>query len=338
MLSFDHGKPIAHALDKRGNKVLTIYITPDKEKADIEVDDISQLINENDYIQIQKLMKLSGMELKMIKNAVKNNKLESLPDRLQLAISNLKDNAKKRLKTHLLFDKSDEIDRLVPLIGGGGFDRSIFLTGPSGSGKSFLAKEIMKRDEMNRPIVIFSKIDDDDSLKELKKLKITKSSFPEDADLEESAIKKELGAPRMIKISLRTEDDLLNLPSNEELKNCVCLFDDIDSFAPTIANILNEYRNSILESGRHHNIHVISTSHQLYNWSKTRVILNESEYVALFPHSNKRSSMMMLRDRMGLNKHEVDSILNECMNCGRFIICKMSAPNMCIHNKGIIIL
>ena len=83
------------------------------------------------------------------------------------------------------------------------------------------------------------------------------------------------------------------------------LFDDIDSFPPSIAQFLNIYRDQILESGRHHNLTVLSTSHQLYNWAKTRVILNEAETVCMFPHSNKRNSMLFLRDRSGLGKQEI---------------------------------
>ncbi len=338
MLSFDHGQAIAHGLDVHGNKVLTIHITPEQEKPDIEVDNVDELIDDDDFANITKVMRLTGTEVKLLRKVLQTGKEEVLNDRLKLALINLRERATKKLKTHLNFNKSDEIDQIIPLIGGGGFDRSIFLTGPSGSGKSFLAKSIMKHDLLDRPIIIFSKIDDDDSLKDLKKLKITKSSLKSGGAISESDIKKEVGQPRMIKIRLQTEDDLLNLPSNEELKNCVCLFDDIDAFPSEISAFLHEYRNSLLECGRHHNIMVLSTSHQLYNWARTRVILNESELVCLFPHSNKRTSMMFLRDRMGLGKQEVINIVNEAMDSGRCLICKMSAPNIIMHNKGIILL
>lgn len=330
MLSFDRGKAIAHALDKKGNKILTIYITPEQKDPDIEVDNIDELIDISDFDMIRKSMKLSNTEVKLLQKVLKTGNSDILSERLKLALDSLRKSATRKLKTELKFVKSDEIDRVIPLIGGKNvdFDRSIFLTGPSGSGKSWLAKEIMKHDDKARPIIVFSKITDDDSLKELKKLKISKSSFPDQRD----------GGSRMIKINLQTEDDLLNLPSNHELKNCVCLFDDIDAFPREIADFLNAYRDSILECGRHHNITVLSTSHQLYNWAKTRVILNEAEMVCLFPHANKRSSMTFLRDRMGLGKHQVQRIVNEAMDCGRCLICKMSAPNLIMHEKGIILI
>lgn len=340
MLSFDNGTAICHCINKAGKKVATLHVTEEREKPDISVDDedINSLISKKDIAHVQKIMKLSAIEVKQIIKALgsgnsssnnSNTAVEQLNDRLKLAITTLRGMTQNNLKTHINFSKSDEIDKLIPLIGGGGFDRSIFLTGPSGSGKTMLSEDIMLHDEKFRPCVIFSKIDEDDSLKRLRKQKLNSKT-----ELEEQRDKKE----RLIKIRLQTEDDLLNLPSNEMLKNCVCLFDDIDSFPPQIAQFLNVYRDSILESGRHFNITVLSTSHQLYNWAKTRVILNEAESVAMFPHSNKRNSMLFLRDRLGLGKDEIVDIVDEAMNAGRYLICKMSAPNIIITEKSIILL
>lgn len=335
MLSFDRGTPIAHGLDKKGNKILTIHITEDQDEPDIQVDKLEDIIDEDDIIRVAKLMRLLSVETKMIRKALRNPKeQEKLNDRLKLVIETLKEVAIEKLKKNINFDRKDIVQKIVPAIGGGptNFDRSIFLTGPSGSGKTFLAKEIMKHDIKKRPMIVFSKIDDDESLKELTKLKLPKSA-ESSLDLE-----KEGGQLRLIKIRLHGENDLLDLPCNEDLKNCVCFFDDIDSFPRDIASFLNEYRDSILECGRHHNISVLSTSHQLYNWCKTRVILNESELVCLFPHSNKRNSMLFLRDRMGLDKVEVSKIMRTVMDSGRSLVCRMSAPNAIIHEKGVILL
>ncbi len=330
MLSFDRGIPIAHCLDSSGKKILTIHITDDQSDPDITVDRIEELIDDEDIESIKNMMKLTNIEVKMIQKALASGSEEDfnkLNDRLRLALKSLKDLATRKLKRKIRFDKSDDIDKVVPLIGGSGvkFDRSIFLTGPSGSGKSFLAKEIIKHDEKARCIVVFSKISDDESLNDLRKLKISKSSFPDQHD----------GGARMIKIKLDTIEDVLDVPSNEMLKDCVVFFDDIDSFSKDIADFLSAYRDSLLECGRHHNICVLSTSHQLYNWAKTRTILNEAILVAMFPHSNRRNAMMFLRDRMGLSKQKIESILNECMECSRELVCRMSAPNVIIHAKGV---
>ncbi len=333
MLSLTRGDPLAIGVNKKGKKIITIFLTDEEKEPDIEVDDPLQILDNSDIMKIAKLMRLGNIEIKMVRNFINSNKNPkdiALNDRLKLAIEKLRELGKNKLKHKLLFDKkSDEVDKIIPLLGGGktAFDRSIFLCGPSGSGKTFLSKEIIKHDERNRPIVLFSKVDKDDSLKELEKLRLTSNPFDD-----------EKGKSRLIKIRLQTDEDLMNLPSNEELKNCICLFDDIDSFPHDISVFLNQYRDSILECGRHHNISVISTSHQLYNWSKTRVVLNESELVCMFPHSNKRNAMLFLRDRMGLTRDEVGNIMREIMDNSRSIVCKMSAPNIIMHEKGIICL
>ena len=333
MLSFDRGIPIAHCLDKKGNKIGQLCITQDQKHPDILVEDAGDLIDDEDFIQIIKSMKLSLLDVKMIKKVLVSKKqedLNKLTDRLKLALQSLKDIASNKLRTKILFDQNNVIDKLVPIIGSDKvkFDRSYFLTGPSGAGKTTVACNIIKNDIKSRCIVVFSKIDDDTSLNPLKKLKITKSVFRDQRD----------GGLRMMKIRLQTEEDLIDLPSNEELKNCVLFFDDISSFPKDIADFLSEYRSSILESGRHHNITVLSTSHMLYNWAQTRSLLNEAEWVCMFPHSNKRSSMLFLRDRMGLGKKQINSILKEVMEHGRGLLCKLSSPNMILHERGLQIL
>ena len=70
MLSFNRGRPIAHALDSKGNKVLTIHITPEQEKPDIIVDNTEELITDSDIDKIQRNMRLTGTEIKIIKKAI----------------------------------------------------------------------------------------------------------------------------------------------------------------------------------------------------------------------------------------------------------------------------
>ena len=221
------------------------------------------------------------------------------------------------------FSKDPGISRVLPLIGARDvpYDRSICLVAPSEGGKTFLAKEICKFDQRKRPVIVFSKIDDDESLRELAKLRT-----PSDKK------------SRLVKIPLHSEDQLLDLPSNEDLKGTICLFDDIDSFPSDIAKFIREYRDSMLESGRHHNITVISTSHILNNYMKTKTVLNECEWVCLFPASNKRHAFSFLKDRFGLEKAEAMFLINKAMQSGRYLCLKLSAPNLLLHSKGIILI
>ncbi len=328
MLSFTRGKPIAIALDKNDKIVFIIHITEEEKEPDIKVDNILELIDDADISNLRGSMKLGRIEIKILQKALNSapasetNSL-NVSEKIKSAIEILKEIGNDKLKKEIDFSKDPDIVKILPLIGSREvpYDRSICLVGPSESGKSFLAKEICKFDKRKRPVIVFSKIDDDESLRELSKLRT-----PMDKKT------------RLVKIPLHTENQLLDLPTNSDLKECICLFDDIDSFPSDIANFLREYRDSMLESGRHDNITVISTSHILNNYMKTKTILNECEWVCLFPASNKRHAFSFLKDRFGLEKSEANFLINKAMQSGRYLCLRLSAPNLLLHSKGIIIM
>ena len=142
----------------------------------------------------------------------------------------------------------------------------------------------------------------------------------------------------MIQIPIYSDNDLVSLPTDTDLQNCITFFDDIDSFTGERAQYLRNYRDALLEAGRHKNITVISTSHILSNYNKTRTMLNEAEYVILFPNANRRSADMFLKDRMGMVKSDRDHLISRSGSTGRYMIIKMSCPNAMIHTRGIILL
>ena len=335
MLSLSRGTPIALALDKEGGVVHTLHITPDNGGLpDIEVDCPLELIDEIDIKAARRDMKLGTIDTRRITNAIQKKDGGSLPEGLKRAFDVLESKANKKLKKEILFKKTrksgendksgkkDEpnIDCVIPLLGEQKFDRSILLVGPSGSGKSFLAKKMLLHDVRNRPVILFSKVRDDPSLKELKKMK---SSDKE---------------PKLVPIPIYSDDDLVSLPAENDMKGSICFFDDIDAFTGERAQYLRNYRDSLLEAGRHKDITVMSTSHILSNYNKTRTMLNEAEYVVLFPNSNRRSADMFLKDRMGMTKGDRDHLISRSGSSGRYMIIRMSCPNLMIHSKGILLL
>lgn len=325
MLSFTRGKPVAIALDKNDKIVFTIHVTPEEEEADISADNLLELIDDIDISMLRAQMRLGTIEMKMVRQALNQGDVKklNLNDKLERAIELLKEIATDKLKKEIDFSKDKDIKRVIPLIGARdtAYDRSICCFGPSEAGKSWLVKEICKFDKRKRPVIVFSKIIDDVSLRELKKLR--------------TACDKKT---RLIQIPLLTEKDLFDLPTNTDLKDCIVLFDDIDSFPKEMSDFLREYRDSILESGRHNNITVISTSHLLRNYGKTKTILNEAELICLFPSANKFHATMFLKDRFGLEKQESNFFINKAMKTGRMLCMRMSAPNMVIHSKGVIMM
>lgn len=353
MLSFDNGKKVAVALDKAEKPVFYIRITEEKELPDIQCDDSLALISEEDIKQIKQAMRLGTIEISVIKRllksrgkkivdktgktksglAFKEGKIDmdnlKVSDKVKRALSILEDKCLMKLKGEIDFTDDPNIHSVIPIIGDNNedFDRSIFLCAASGAGKSWLAKLIIENDLKKRPVILFSKIPDDKSLESLEKEKI---DGPRGEKVD-----------RLIKVPLLSEEDLLDLPAVSDLaesKNgVICMFDDIDAFHSDIAQYIREYRDSILETGRHSRISTISCSHLLNNYNKTKIMLNEAELVVLFPNSNRRHSDLFLANRLGVPKSERNFMIDKAMRAGRFLAMRMSAPNMIIHNQGVVL-
>lgn len=322
MLSFTRGSPIALALDKTGKIIHTIFVTPEEDLPDIAVDDPLELIDELDVERLRRSMRLGQLEARVVMKAVQSRKRDSLNEEMKRAFDTLELMANSKLKREILFTDGT-IAEVIPLIGQSPvkFDRSIAMIGGSGAGKSFLAKKILKYDRHQRPIVVFSKVVDDPSLADLKKQKT-----PED------------NQPRLIQIPIYNDNDLVNLPTDADLRGNICLFDDIDAFGGERAQFLRDYRDALLEAGRHKDVSIISTSHILSNYNKTRTLLNEAEWVFLFPNSNRRSADVFLKDRMGQIKSDRDALIARSGRNGRYLGIKMSAPNLMLHRKGVMLI
>ena len=133
----------------------------------------------------------------------------------------------------------------------------IYITGPSGSGKSTYTRmflEEYKKKFKDREIYLFSSLKEDESLDKIK--------------------------PKRFKI----DDTLWKDPIQaEELKESVCIFDDIDVISDKkIKEAVYSIMNNVLEIGRHFKIKPIIINHLPTNGRETRRILNEAmQYVFL---------------------------------------------------------
>jgi Cdc6-like AAA superfamily ATPase len=142
--------------------------------------------------------------------------------------------------------------------------RTIFyITAPSGSGKSYLAKEIIQEYHKmfpKRPVYVFSSLDSDetlDTLKYIKRIKIGKEQF----------LESELTA--------------------EDFKDSMVLYDDIDVISnKKVLKKVQDSLISILQTGRHFNVSCIYTSHSSTAGHATKIILNEAHVIVIFPSTS----------------------------------------------------
>jgi chromosomal replication initiation ATPase DnaA len=182
-----------------------------------------------------------------------------------------------------------------------------FLAGPSGSGKSYLSRDICDRyrdDDPDKPIFMFSRVTSDPAFEDLK---MTRKVINDDLVKEEQDI--------------------------SEFKNAIVIFDDIDTIKNKkhLAHVM-AVRDDVLETGRHENITVITTSHLLLNYNKTKSSLNEATNVVFYPQSGSIVQIKRyLKEHAGLEPKAARKVL---ALPSRWVMHCKTAPQCFVHEKG----
>jgi predicted AAA+ superfamily ATPase len=184
---------------------------------------------------------------------------------------------------------------------------SIYIAGPSGSGKTTYAANYIKQYKRvfkKGKVFVFSRLSEDPAL---------------DA----------LGVNRII-----INEELVSDPiSPDDLKNSLVLFDDIDTIPDkNINESVRKLRDDILETGRHQDIYVISTSHQLMNYKHTRTLLNEATSVTFFTKSGSSyHTKRFLKEYCGLGVADIQKILSLP---SRWVTIFKHFPMMVLYSSG----
>ena len=166
----------------------------------------------------------------------------------------------------------------------------IYITAPSGSGKSYFARMFLDNYKEIYPenrIIIFSLCKEDPAFDglEYELYHVNRQQFIEDYE----------------------NDELYDI---NDLNNCCVVFDDIDSLSKNkMSEWLYELRALCLETGRKKEITVLCTSHIACNNKKTEVMINESDSIVVFPKKTLKPAITrMLCIKHGFDKSIVDTI------------------------------
>ena len=194
-------------------------------------------------------------------------------------------------------------------------ERSIlYVTGQSGSGKSYYTKDyatVYQKMYPKNEVYLISAVQDVstiDKIKKLKKIDIFKPAFME----------------------------IETIPL-EEFKDSLVIFDDIDSLSSKVLkkkvwNIMSD----ILTMGRHYNISAIVTFHVATSGMETKLILNESQSITIFPSaSGGRTLKYLLDSYLGLNKQQIEEIKKLD---SRWATITKTFPRVVLYEKGAYIL
>jgi hypothetical protein len=187
-----------------------------------------------------------------------------------------------------------------------------FIFGSTGSGKSYFSSQYAQTYRKVYPenvIYLVSYIDEDDVLDKLD----------------------------IIRIPLGD----ISLISEKTIHDCLIIFDDVDALPPKndeydskeMFKAVENLRDQLLTRGRHFGISVLVTSHLGANFTHTRVVINESGFVVIFPQGgNFHQIKTILQTYAGFETKQVQEIKNLK---SRWVYVHKSFPPYVVHDKGV---
>lgn len=308
MLSFNKegNRLIAIMSDDKGrSKDIYLRESFDKfEKPDIDTDDSKKMKIFEEFLDLQK--KLSDDDISKLLKAYRGG--EKLEDgRLKTILKHGLQFVDDSLKTYLSFPKT--IDVLPKFGKSEAF--SMYLSGASGAGKSHLICELIHNNMPPRDagVFYFGPYSDDPSFK-----KISKHIIPVDLEKFRDEFKRDIEVGDFPDGSVIIWDDIESLPNAKEVEML---------------------RDKILSVFRHHGLKMFCVNHVGMAGHKTKKLLLESKYLAVYPSSNWKQVENMLKTYMGLDKEKCVLIKKQP---SRWVILCKHFPSYALSQHGVMIL
>ena len=191
-----------------------------------------------------------------------------------------------------------------------------YCAGASGCGKSYTAKTIANnylKLYPDREIYVVSKLDEDETLDSINGFihRLNYKAFEDDP------------------------------PDINQFYDCMIIFDDFDTISPkkVLDRVLN-FIDDISIMGRKHkedqgNISMVVISHFLTNYKKTRLILNECDFMTLFPQATSTHALnYVLKNYVGMDKDDVKKL----KKLGRWVMIHKMYPQYVLSQHKVYLL
>lgn len=309
MLSLKSGQPIAEVIYKnKKQKPQTIYVKDDdgskNEMTAVNRDDI---LPKSFYTGLKNV---GTTQIAMLKKSIRESKKGYLNNsrNLQEAYEQAQVLLKDLEKKNFIISKSEGEVRPVPLQE----SSRMAVFGPAGVGKSTFIGNWLKTYKEKYPkngIFVFSPKLDDPAFTKIKNLHYVK-----------------------------LDDSILSSPLDvSEFANSVCIFDDIESITNKALNeAVRRFRDQCYEIGRAPtNITTIAVHHVILANQATKIILNESEEVVLFPKSNFSAVSNLCRRYYGFDRDQLNYLKDVP---SRWVVIKRSYPTTIISENAVKVL
>lgn len=219
----------------------------------------------------------------------------------------------KPLYARMISDHGKEGKRIVlppgstfePLPSSSPEERQIwYVAGQSGSGKSWFARSIAQNYAKlypERKIYLVSKLEEDETLDTMK-----------------------IGKPIRIPVQ-----SLVDTPFDlQEAKDSLVIVDDWDTLEESkqkpYLSTVRKFIEDICTMGRHCHTSLVIISHKLSDYSKTRLMLNESHFLVLYPQSvSPKAFQYTLENYGGLDKSQIKPL----RSLGRWVMVHKCYPS-----------
>ena len=306
MISLKSGQKIAEiSVGKKKEDKQIIYIKDDDtSKAEVEHKDKSSLLPKSFF------KKLPPANVQLLKMAINTGKKGMIGDNLNLQAQYdfATEELKKLEKKYLEFPKELGKIECIPMQE----STRIGVFGPAGVGKSTWIGNFFKKyleAYKDNKIYIFSPKIDDPAFKKIKNLSYVK--------IDDSILQ-----------------DALDV---SEFANSCCCFDDIESITDKrINNAVRIFRDQCYEIGRAPtNITTIAVHHVILGNERTKIILNESDQVVLFPKSNFAAISNLCKRYYGMTKDQLEYIRDVP---SRWVCIKRSYPTTIVSENAVKVL
>lgn len=318
MLSFTKSPtttPIAYFKLPKSSKSTIIYIDSDDsvpQKLWLHpAVNISALLPRNKIREFASPMVMTGDMIndvykQILKPKIRKNVPIQVQALLDRCIEHLEETTKKEIcvlpEVHLLPRQpgpNDDPDN---------FRNSFLAAGPANSGKTHVTAEFVKHYANMFPdnkIILISEVNEDSNY--------------DDIDV----------------YRIELNEDLANQPFTlDELRDSLVIFDDTDTIPnKKIFNEVLSLKNQILQNGRHYNISICITAHQLQAGLKGVIQLNESEFVTVFPQCCAGSQIeKYLKNYMSFGTKDILKLMNLP---SRSVTMYKAAPNYVVYKHGV---
>ena len=202
-------------------------------------------------------------------------------------------------------------DFILPALGHSDWDGHIYVSGATGSGKTFVINRMIMNDKKKRKVFLFTSIKDRDP-----------TLMP---SFRSGRLKIITNTPT--KSWHATTGDLKRF-----IKGSIVVFDDVDENKKEIF----KFRDKLLERGRHMNSVAIVVNHKLRDSVPTKKPLNECRFLIAFPSSNKGAVNRFMKDRMEMETKARRVVLRRAQLEGRHIVFHKFFPNMVATHSSVI--